>query len=288
MEIDWCDAENLAEEHMRSLGFTDAKRTEGGADRGIDVDAAEAVAQVKHLKKAVGVGAVRSHMGVAARDGKQAVFYSRNGYTSDAVSEALEGNVALFVYCDDRVVQPYNRTARLLARGGPLQSFERQRPERAKKTVGVGASENRPKGRRLTRRRALRRTIVTAVLLATGTAASFALAPRIARPEAEAVGTGPPGESALTRQEFELMGKNWPFTVDEGVLTCHRGGTLTFTVSGVVYALEGAAEEDLDLALAEDWKTEDELGELLGDGWDLLRWWDLRDVTGAGEELCEE
>lgn len=280
---------------MGSLGFTDVKVTEGGADRGLDVDSVEAVAQVKHLKKAVGVDAIRIHMGVAARERKQAVFYSLNGYTSGAVSEALQGNVALFVYSDERVVLPYNRIARLVARRerkprvvtSPVDPRERERSGDGKRGQRNRAHESRRRWwKRPKRRRALRRVIVTTVVLATGALASFTLATRIGR--GEDGGVGPRGESAITRQEFELMGESWPFVVDAGILTCHRGGTLTFTVDGVVYALDGVAKDDMALALAEGWRTENDLGEILnGSNWDPARWWNLRDVNGAGEDLCD-
>ena len=48
------DAEVAAAEFMRRIGFADAKRTPSGADGGIDVIAAGAVAQVKTHMKPIG------------------------------------------------------------------------------------------------------------------------------------------------------------------------------------------------------------------------------------------
>lgn len=91
----WQMAEELAAAHMQSIGFADAKRTATGADRGLDVLAAEAVAQVKHTAQPVSAPTVQQLVGAAHGRGA-ALFYSTAGYTKQAIEYAEHAGVALF------------------------------------------------------------------------------------------------------------------------------------------------------------------------------------------------
>ncbi|MFC4630102.1 restriction endonuclease [Promicromonospora alba] len=116
---DWRDAEELAEWHMRGLGFADARLTRSGADGGVDVEAAEAIGQVKHLAGAVGAPEVQQARG-AAHGRAHALFYALAGYTSAALAFAADAVVALFTYNVYGDVEPANEHAVELARGGHL------------------------------------------------------------------------------------------------------------------------------------------------------------------------
>lgn len=106
-------AEELAREHMRAIGFLDARRTAEGADGGIDVRAELAVAQVKHLSQPVGSPDVQRLRG-AAHGVPHAVFYSSSGYSAAAVATAETSQVALFRYTTTGDVAAVNEQARML------------------------------------------------------------------------------------------------------------------------------------------------------------------------------
>lgn len=110
-------AEELAEGHMRHLGFTDARRTARGADGGVDVIAADAVAQVKNLNVPVGAPDVQRLRG-AAHGERFALFYSGSGYSRAAFEFATAAGVALFEYDATNQVHPVNAAAEQLATKG--------------------------------------------------------------------------------------------------------------------------------------------------------------------------
>ncbi|MGA5115389.1 restriction endonuclease [Streptomyces pseudogriseolus] len=115
----WQDAELAAVDHMRGLGFADARVTGAGADGGIDVFARDAVAQVKHHSQPIGVGPVRELRGVADAH-QHLLFYASGGYTAAARQFADERKVALYSLAESGHVTPLNGTAtRLSARSAP-------------------------------------------------------------------------------------------------------------------------------------------------------------------------
>ncbi len=109
----WSMAEELAEGHMRHLGFSDARRTPPGVDGGFDVVASSAVAQVKHHAAPVGAPDVQRLRG-AAHDGRTPLFYSSSGYTKAALDYAATARVALFSYDTSTAVRASNEAAAAL------------------------------------------------------------------------------------------------------------------------------------------------------------------------------
>jgi uncharacterized protein (DUF2267 family) len=106
------DAEVAAAEFMRTIGFADAKRTPSGADGGIDVIAAGAVAQVKTHMKPIGRPDLQRLCGVAK--GRTMLFFSLEGYTPEARKWGdLEG-MALFRFDYQGEPSPNNRVAKAL------------------------------------------------------------------------------------------------------------------------------------------------------------------------------
>jgi hypothetical protein len=91
----WQEAEEAALRYMRSLGFSDAVLTAGGADHGLDVSATGAVAQVKAQSSAVGRPDVQRLVG-AALDSPAKLFFSISGYSAGAIAFADTAGVALF------------------------------------------------------------------------------------------------------------------------------------------------------------------------------------------------
>lgn len=110
----WELAEDLATEHLRSLGFTDAQRAPAGSDGGFDVEGRGIVAQVKYRATAVGRPDVQRLVG-ANQHGAQPVFYARAGYSQSAIDYARHTGVALFVLdATTSQVEPVNEAAAAL------------------------------------------------------------------------------------------------------------------------------------------------------------------------------
>ncbi|MBX3067222.1 MAG: restriction endonuclease [Cryobacterium sp.] len=121
--LDWQSAEIAALEHMKSLGFIDAQRTQSGADGGIDVESSEAAAQVKFYASPVGRPDIQRLRG-AANGYRISVFYSTGGYTKEAVEYADSAGVALFLMDPYGNAEAYSQSAEVLVR--PDQVRERQ------------------------------------------------------------------------------------------------------------------------------------------------------------------
>ncbi|MBE7194404.1 MAG: restriction endonuclease [Gordonia polyisoprenivorans] len=105
-------AEQNAAERMRELGFTDARVTPGGADNGIDVIAANALAQVKWRGAQVPRADIQRLFG--ARGHRQDVallFFAASGFSKAAVECADELGVMLFSYDPDGSITPHGRHA---------------------------------------------------------------------------------------------------------------------------------------------------------------------------------
>lgn len=92
---DWAQAERIAAEFMRDLGYTDAHVTQPTSDGGVDVMAKDAIAQVKYQAVPVGRPAIQNIRGVAF-DGRQPLVYSWSGFSPGAVAFANEADVGLF------------------------------------------------------------------------------------------------------------------------------------------------------------------------------------------------
>jgi hypothetical protein len=90
------DAECAAAAWMRWMGYDDAEVTGPGADGGVDVTSRRSVAQVKTETLPVGRPALQRLHGVAMADGKEGLFFSLSGYTSQAVEWADLAGMPLF------------------------------------------------------------------------------------------------------------------------------------------------------------------------------------------------
>lgn len=92
---DWAAAETAAIDHMRSIGFVDARKTGAGADGGLDALSSDAAAQVKFYANRVTRPDVQRLRG-AANDYRLALFYATGGYTREAIDYADQAGVSLF------------------------------------------------------------------------------------------------------------------------------------------------------------------------------------------------
>lgn len=118
------DAELVAVDWMRCLGFTDAVATPVGADAGVDVTSGRAVAQVKKEGSPTNRPTVQQLHGVAAAQDRAALFFSLAGYTPPAVDWAGEHGIALFQYDLQGTPTPVNPPAQQLMEGlgGPAST----------------------------------------------------------------------------------------------------------------------------------------------------------------------
>jgi hypothetical protein len=115
------DAEQVAAEWMRHLGFDDARCTGAGTDGGVDVRSRDAVAQVKAQLTPVGRPELQALYGVARSEGRQPLFFSLMSYTAAALTWADEVGMALFRFDHAGLVEAVNVPAvgLLAAAGGP-------------------------------------------------------------------------------------------------------------------------------------------------------------------------
>lgn len=116
----WMEAEATAVRWMKHWGWKDARKTQSGADGGIDAIATGAVAQVKFWEKPVSRPDLQNLVGAAAPlPGTLALlFFSKAGYTTDASAWAESANVALFTFDTSGVPQPQNAFASRIAQQG--------------------------------------------------------------------------------------------------------------------------------------------------------------------------
>ena len=115
------DAEQVAAEWMRHLGFEDARCTGSGADGGVDVRSSEAVAQVKAQLSPVGRPELQALYGVARSEGRTPLFFSLMSYTAAALTWADEVAMPLFRFDHAGTVEAVNAVAEdlLAAAGSP-------------------------------------------------------------------------------------------------------------------------------------------------------------------------
>ncbi|WJH25430.1 restriction endonuclease [Pseudarthrobacter defluvii] len=108
---DWHSAEEVALWHMSErLAFFGSRLTGGVADKGVDVEHPQAVAQVKMQANPVGSPQIRQLRGARPHLANH-IFYSTSGYTRAAIAEAAESSVALFLIDDDGTPCPYGAEA---------------------------------------------------------------------------------------------------------------------------------------------------------------------------------
>lgn len=123
------DAELVAVDWMRYLGFTDAVATPVGADEGIDVLAEQAVAQVKKEGSRTTRPTVQQLHGVAVARQRAALFFSMAGYTPPAIAWASEHGIALFEYDLQGTPQPANPPALHLLESADAQAARGKAPQ---------------------------------------------------------------------------------------------------------------------------------------------------------------
>ena len=146
------DAELLASEWMRWMGFFDATCTRSGADGGLDVVSTAAVGQVKAHMIPVGRPELQQLYGVATSEHKTPLFFSLMSYTAQALEWADKVGMPLFRFdhagaleavnaLGGQLIQGSGEAVRQVA-GGPLGY-----PMRVLDAVAVGAARKQRAGR---------------------------------------------------------------------------------------------------------------------------------------------
>jgi hypothetical protein len=111
----WESVEEIAESHLRALGFADVTRTAVGRDGGLDVVGRGVAAQVKMLALPVGRPVLQQLVG-ATGPTRTRVCYSTSGYSNEALSYAQEEEIALFGVDGTGRVTTQNASAESLER----------------------------------------------------------------------------------------------------------------------------------------------------------------------------
>jgi hypothetical protein len=142
------DAEQVAAEWMRHLGFGDARCTPTGTDGGVDVRSREAVAQVKAQLTPVGRPELQALYGVARSEGRQPMFFSLMSYTAAARGWADEVGMALFRFDHSGMVEAVNPAAETLVAvaGGPAVLLPPAWPVRLSDRAGRAAVARERRG----------------------------------------------------------------------------------------------------------------------------------------------
>jgi hypothetical protein len=142
------DAEQVAAEWMRHLGFGDACCTGAGTDGGVDVRSREAVAQVKAQLTPVGRPELQALYGVARSEGRRPLFFSLMSYTAAARGWADEVGMALFRFDHSGMVEAVNPAAETLVStaGGPAVLLPPAWPVRLSDRAGRAAVARERRG----------------------------------------------------------------------------------------------------------------------------------------------
>lgn len=113
-------AELNAAEAMRSWGYLDAASPEHGADGGIDVRSAKALAQVKFRGSKAGRPEIQNLYGAGAGEPDKALlFFDFKGYSPQAVEYANRMGIGLYVYDASGAVWSVNEAGRRLMAVSP-------------------------------------------------------------------------------------------------------------------------------------------------------------------------
>jgi len=113
----WWQAEANAAHWMKQWGYADSAVTGGGADQGVDVRSAAALAQVKHQVEAVECSDLQRIFAARSQGGQQLMIFTDASYVRSAVEYADMAAMLLFRYDLDGDLFPENpAAARFLAK----------------------------------------------------------------------------------------------------------------------------------------------------------------------------
>ena len=97
LHLDPTEFESYCVEWSHYLGYLDASVTRSTKDGGIDISSSSMVAQCKYQELPVGVKPIRELFGISQALKKKPLFFALNGYTREAVNEAEQFGVELWI-----------------------------------------------------------------------------------------------------------------------------------------------------------------------------------------------
>lgn len=133
------EAEERAAKIMRDIGFSDAKRSRTGPDRGVDVTATGAIAQVKWHSKQIPRTTTQEFAGAwlhrqrTWKRNEKMFFFSKGGYSRFATQYADDIGMVLFVFTKGGKITPANKHARAYQKKYPSVVAKAQSPSRPTK-----------------------------------------------------------------------------------------------------------------------------------------------------------
>jgi hypothetical protein len=105
-------AEFVCTRYLLYMGAASAVTTKKSKDSGIDIDSEFYVAQVKHLHAKVGVKSLREFLGASLSTGKIPVFFSKMGYTQDAIEFGIKNKILMYSYLG--IFEPCSTYSRII------------------------------------------------------------------------------------------------------------------------------------------------------------------------------
>ena len=153
---DWLSAESNAVEWMRYWGYGDAMITGGSADRGVDVLATGAVAQVKWQSQACGRPDLQRLVGANPRQGNVLLFFVASNYSKSAREYADERGIALFATEPYGTPMPMNSFAEHVAARVEQVRIEREQAEAERAAQEELARQERERAEQAGREQAAR------------------------------------------------------------------------------------------------------------------------------------
>lgn len=121
----WRSAEEIAEQHLKYIGFANVRLSPPGNDHGVDVIGNDVAAQVKMTALPVGRPVLQQLIGATVNYTHRAC-YSTSGYTKDAIIYAELHSVALFSIEASGEITPCNQLAEIMERTTPLTEESRE------------------------------------------------------------------------------------------------------------------------------------------------------------------
>lgn len=108
------DAELNARDWMIYLGFSDARATPVGRDKGVDVTSSRAIGQVKFKGVKTSMDDIKLLHSTSILLAKRALFFSLGGYTQPALEFADQVQIALFEFDYQGAIKSINSSAKKL------------------------------------------------------------------------------------------------------------------------------------------------------------------------------
>lgn len=117
------EAESIACDWLRYIGYQDAELTRSGPDGGIDLESRQAIGQVKAEMKRCGRPVIQQTFGVGRALGKDPYVFALAGFTRPAIEWADENGVSLFEFNHAGEIEAVNRLAALRLKAADDRAF---------------------------------------------------------------------------------------------------------------------------------------------------------------------